>query len=153
MGCAPLWPIYGLDPTSPARIDGPDSTFSGGVRDGRLNLAPAAHRGPARGSVPSCLCPHDPGCGNERRRFLSPDKMSGRAKGSPWIAWHRNDRLRGSRQPDNETFSTDRRGRNLSCRADEADVVADDHSRSNRKAPWIGDIQLCEFNPALPHFA
>ena len=67
MGCAALWPIYGLDPTSPARIDGPDSTFSGGVRDGPLNLAPAAHRGPARGSVPSCLCPHDPGCGNERR--------------------------------------------------------------------------------------
>jgi len=40
------------------------------VRDGAPKLAPAARRGPPPGSVPSSLCPHDPGCGNEKRTRL-----------------------------------------------------------------------------------
>ena len=39
------------------------------------------------------------------------------------------------------------------CRTDERDVIANDHARSDRNQPWIRDIQLFEFNSALPHFA
>jgi hypothetical protein len=39
------------------------------------------------------------------------------------------------------------------CHTDERDVIANDHARSDRNQPRIRDIQLFEFNSALPHFA